>query len=422
MYNGSCFRAASSLLLRLVESELRTRFESVITLRNFKMEHVNTSKVGRTRGFTLVELLVVIAIIGILIGLLLPAVQAAREAARRMQCTNNLKQLGLALHNYHDAHNALPGFAMGGNRTYDYTPFVGMLPNFEQQARYAEIAAGDPANGIAGFDIEPFENYSAFLRPIPTINCPSDAQAAQGFTESGFSAPFTTTSYRFCEGDAINGRGWWNDCRSNNSNCPQSKRGAFTMKFDGIRARGWCPSLAAIVDGTSNTIAMSERCTSPRGRCNNTSQPADTKIKTGWAKGDMWGNNPKAACMTLVGNDGNYVSTATTQAGSGSLYAMYYPVHARFHTVCPPNGPSCGCDWGDSLIMAATSYHSGGVNTLRFDGSVAFVSDTVDTGDLTVMLALPATGTGNRGAAEGKSPYGVWGALGSICGGETISL
>ena len=380
------------------------------------------------RGFTLVELLVVIAIIGILIGLLLPAVQAAREAARRMQCTNNLKQLGLALHNYHDSHNALPGFAMGGDRTYDYTPFIGMLPHFEQQARYAEIAAGDPANGIAPFDIEPFEHYNAFVGKLETLICPSDGMAATGYTTNEYpgntTGPYTTTSYRFCEGDAINGRGWWNDCRNSNSDRPHSKRSAFTMRYDGIRARGWCPPLAVITDGTSNTMAMSERCTSPRGRCNNTSQDEDVKIKTGWAIGDMWGSNPKAACMTLVGNNGNYVSGAKTQAGSGSLYGMYYPIHAKFHSVIPPNGPSCGCDWGDSLILAATSYHSGGVNTLRFDGSVAFVSDTVDTGDLSISMALPATGTGNRASygADGKSPYGVWGALGSIGGGETIAL
>ena len=319
------------------------------------------------RGFTLVELLVVIAIIGILIGLLLPAVQAAREAARRMQCTNNLKQLGLALHNYHDAHNALPGFGMGGDRTYDYTPFVGMLPHFEQQARYSVIAAGDPANGIAPFDIEPFEHYAAFVGKLETLVCPSDGNAS-GFTTSDYggpvAGPYTTTNYRFSEGDAINGRGWWNDCRSSNANCPHSKRSVFTMKFDGIRARGWCPSFSAITDGTSNTIAMSERCTSPRGRCNDANQPDDVKIKTGWAIGDMWGNSPKAACMTLVGNDGNYVSGVKTQAGSGSLYAMYYPVHARFHTVCPPTvllAVATGATrslWRRRAITAAASIRS----------------------------------------------------------------
>ena len=378
------------------------------------------------RGFTLVELLVVIAIIGILIGLLLPAVQAAREAARRMQCTNNLKQLGLALHNYHDSYNCLPGFGMGGDRPYDYTPFIGMLPHFEQQARFAALSAGDPANGIAPWDIEPFEHYSTFVGKLETLICPSDGQAASGYSTTEYGGPlagtaYTTTNYRFCEGDAVNGRGWHNDCRSANANCPHSKRGAFTMKYSGRLSTGvsWCPSFAAITDGTSNTIAMSERCTSPRGRY---TDDEDVKIKSGWADGDMWGASPKAACMTLVGNGGNYISTAKTHAGSGSLYGMYYPNFTRFHTVCPPNGPSCGCSWSDTLISAATSWHSGGVNTLRFDGSVAFVSDTIDTGDLSIMLPLPATGKGNRPSSEGISPYGVWGALGSVGGGESVSL
>ena len=377
------------------------------------------------RGFTLVELLVVIAIIGILIGLLLPAVQAAREAARRMQCTNNLKQMGLAIHNYHDSYNCLPGYGFGGDGPYDYTPFLGMLPHYEQQARYAELAAGDPANGIVPWELEPFWNYAAFHGKIDTLICPSDGQANLGYTDTEYqgnhSGPYTTTNYRFCEGDAVNGRGWHNDCKSNNANCPHSKRSAFTMKYKGRNGTGvgWCPSFAAITDGTSNTIAMSERCTSPRGRY---TDDEDVKIKSGWASADPWGSNMKATCMTLVGNGGNYISTAKTHAGSGSLYGMYYPNFTRFHTVCPPNGPSCGCSWSDTLICAASSYHSGGVNTLRFDGSVAFVSDTVDTGDLSVPLPLPATGTGNRPSSEGISPYGVWGALGSIGGGESVSL
>ena len=106
---------------------------------------------------------------------------------------------------------------------------------------------------------------------------------------------------------------------------------------------------------------------------------------------------------------------------SGSMtlmvIGMYYPIHARFHSVIPPNGPSCGCDWGDSLILAATSYHSGGVNGLRADGSVAFYSDTIDCGNnfgdssTQYIVAEPT----------GKSPYGVWGGLGSISGGESSS-
>lgn len=180
---------------------------------------------------------------------------------------------------------------------------------------------------------------------------------------------------------------------------------------------GSCPPLSAVTDGTSNTIFLSERCTSPRGRYTSDS---DYKIKSGWAVGDMWGSNPKSSCMTLVGNDGMYVSSAKAYAGSGSLFGMYYPNFTVFHTIMPPNGPSCGCDWGDSLISSPTSYHSGGVNTVMGDGSVRFVSDTIDCGDLSVDAVISSTGTGSR-SVSGASPYGVWGAMGSINGGETSS-
>ncbi|MCF0234824.1 MAG: DUF1559 domain-containing protein, partial [Thermoguttaceae bacterium] len=307
------------------------------------MNRLSSSREGKLRrnsGFTLVELLVVIAIIGILIGLLLPAVQAAREAARRMQCTNNLKQIGLAIQNYHDTYNCLPGFGMGGFRPYDYTPLVSMLPFYEQQARMDILASG--YGGYGPWEIEPFDDCPAFEGPIDMLCCPSDGNVKNGYQEPGFAKPFTTTSYRFSMADGINGRGWHNDCRSNNANCPHNTRSVFAMVWSGwhTTGKGYCPPIAAITDGTSNTILVSERCGNPRGRY--TSDP-DPKIKTGWAEGDMWAGNPKSNCMTLVGNNGMYVDGAVTQAGSGSLYGMYYPAFTYFHTVMPPNGPSCGC-------------------------------------------------------------------------------
>src|SRR5687767_5755424 len=108
-------------------------------------------KSKKRAGFTLVELLVVIAIIGILVALLLPAVQAAREAARRMQCTNNLKQFGLGLHNYADTYKVFPKVRGGFNNGLQaerISPFVQMLPFVEQKPLWDRIQAGDPANNI----------------------------------------------------------------------------------------------------------------------------------------------------------------------------------------------------------------------------------------------------------------------------------
>ena len=148
---------------------------------------------GNIRAFTLVELLVVIAIIGILIALLLPAVQAAREAARRATCVNNLKQITLATHLYHDAHQCLPPFGMGGTLTYDYTPHVQLLPFFEQTGRW-ELLAGDDYN------IEPWDSslpYATWQGPIKTLLCPSDGGGNKGETD------LTPANYCFSNADFL---------------------------------------------------------------------------------------------------------------------------------------------------------------------------------------------------------------------------
>ena len=121
-------------------------------------------------GFTLVELLVVIAIIGILVALLLPAVQAAREAARRSQCNNNLRQLGVALHNYHDTHLKLPA----RKTIRRLSGYIGLLPFLEQTAMFDRIVAGDPAAGIGPWGADALSNWDG-LNGFPTsLLCPSD--------------------------------------------------------------------------------------------------------------------------------------------------------------------------------------------------------------------------------------------------------
>ena len=212
------------------------------------------------RAFTLVELLVVIAIIGILIALLLPAVQAAREAARRSQCTNNLHQLGLALHNYHDVHNKFPAMGGGtdankGNCTDSarndsnwsmLSGFVMLLPHIEQNALYQQISSGGQQYvHNTTWTAPPWgpmpcrEGYPPYQARINSIICPSDGNA-----NGNTGAPWGSAgdnSYVFCFGDYPHG------CWADTS---QSSRGIFWMRT--------YPSIAMITDGTSNTILFGE--------------------------------------------------------------------------------------------------------------------------------------------------------------------
>ncbi len=361
------------------------------------------SLVSPRRGFTLVELLVVIAIIGILVGLLLPAVQAAREAARRMQCSNNMKQMGLALHNYASAYKYFPARKGGtfwagsdnntGNR-YRLSGHIALLPYIEQTNMYNTIQAGDAANGVAPGGPAAWTGWAPWNVSPSYLKCPSDPGPLQTNRDN---------SYAFSVGDSLV-----------NVRDGQAVRGLFANRV--------YRSFGSISDGTSNTIAMSELlCSRPNpngAQPGIATTPQTYKSNQGMVLVPGLATSP-ALCLGTT--DGQYFTAGQTYWGRrGINWTDGQPSYNAISTVIGPNGPNCvdRGTWGDQLdvVLPPASQHTGGVNVAMGDGSVHFISNGIDTGNLTI--GAPASG----GDVVGQSPYGVWGALGTISGGESASL
>ena len=348
-------------------------------------------KRSRRSAFTLIELLVVIAIIAILIALLLPAVQQAREAARRSQCKSNLKQLGIALHNYHDVYGMLPmgeGWPNGGWAGRRYSGFVGMLPYIEQVNVYDNIQA-------SGFRRVPWDqNFAPFRTRLLVLLCPSDTPSTQG-------GRIGKTNYMFSRGDSAWDHNQWA------GNGGRGLRGMFTGDFRN-------KSFRDITDGLSNTIAMSERIGAKRG--GNRVSDGGTVRRIGRQFRD---SNP-SLCLTHVAN-GLYVGVdgANPDLGrwGGARWPDGAPAFTGHTTILGPNKASCtqGAWDGEDGIYEPTSQHPGGVQVLLGDGSVRFISENIDTGNVT----LPPPDAPGQGL--GPSRYGLWGSLGSCQGGDVAT-
>ncbi|MDO4586886.1 MAG: DUF1559 domain-containing protein [Planctomycetia bacterium] len=345
--------------------------------------------------------------------MLLPAVQAAREAARRMQCSNNFKQLGLALHTYHDSCNSFPAgscYYLGFDQNVGTVncPLNGgivfLLPFMEQGALYEtytdyarrSLTDRSLTSGYgAPWDLAPANRDSWYGQPISVLLCPSDGQNKTMTAATGSSK----SNIYYCAGD-----GMWTFARRPD----QEWTTRSSIGHRGFWQREVWKGISAVVDGTSNTVCLSESVVpEPRGTASVKGGVASYQPHDGEARAQLCLDNG-------YGADRKTVSNPCQNLWRGLIWSNGRAAEAWFTCTLPPNSVSCVAgsynshEWGS---FSPTSYHSGGVNCLRVDGSVMFVSDTVNTGD----LSLPQ-------ATTGTSPYGVWGALGSINGGETVSL
>ncbi len=367
-------------------------------------------------GFTLVELLVVIAIIGILIGLLLPAVQAAREAARRMQCTNNVKQIMLAIHNYADSNKTCPSSAGNYNRycsgMQEGCPWVGirvyLLPYIEQTSVYNTFTSESEQGGNRYPWDGPNNNNSAwnYKVRIDTYNCPSDPRGS-GMTSAASAVnpklETGTASYMFCLGDTPYATQHADHYEAGSVEIARSSnRGMFRPE----QPHG----LQHATDGLSNTVGVSEGAIGDWG---------DPNVKGGIQAEESvfnWTtvNVQPGYCITNAYNASNVKLLRNPWSDSyrGTLWYDGRSRSSGFSCCIPPNSPVCVWTTGTSWIVGGSqSYHSGGVNCGMMDGSVRFVSDTIDCGNVNDGQVI-----------AGKSPYGVWGAMGSPNGGETVSM
>lgn len=313
------------------------------------------------RAFTLIELLVVIAIIAILIGLLLPAVQKVRESAARTQCTNHLKQFGVAMHAYHSDRGRFPPgspLSFSGNDGY-LSQHVFLLPYFEQAAAYQRF---NLAEG-------PFHatNLPAARQKIPFFLCPSDPQ--QGDVTLRLPGGMGWTNYHANCGTWVHLTNKWDGVYGPDYTDPE---------IPGVRAQKPVRS-DDITDGLSNTAAFAETCNGPYTSLNGGGPPR-SKIADCYDFGSTPAGTPATVRIALNARDWK---TAPIPWSGDWRYRGYpwsegTPWRNWYNHIQPPNSVCWRPNNWWKLITPASSYHSGGVNVTLGDGSVRFVADTVD--------------------------------------------
>ncbi len=351
------------------------------------------SELPDRRAFTLIECLVVIAIIGLLIALLLPAVEAARESARRASCSNNLKQVGIALHGYLDASGGLPPGRLrtrdpryaGANPPctsafFDRSFLVALLPFVEQGALYNGMNAARLCTGA--------ENSTSFGVLVAAFACPSDGGAAvrdmdfNAFADRGLVPPksgrfrMAFTSYSGCFGSFATDA------------YPMPQSGCVVAPAQLAQANGAFNdrspiTLASVTDGLSQTIFVAEKATAAYSGLD--TPTVFYAIRNGWYVTGAWGD---------------------------TLFTTFYP---------PNLYKKLGAAFPDTQLKDASSLHPGGLNALMGDGSVRFIKETVESWPLDRLNGEPAGIGRDPGGWWTHIPRpGVWQALGSRGGGEVV--
>ncbi|MCI0360682.1 MAG: DUF1559 domain-containing protein [Planctomycetaceae bacterium] len=325
----------------------------------------------RRAAFTLVELLVVIAIIGVLVALLLPAVQAAREAARRTQCTNNLKQMGIGAHNFHDTFNKLPyNYQKVGTNVWEsqsahyfILPFIEQKPLYDQFQIPVTCLPGD-RNGVGDAAMWSANRNGPMMVRINTYVCPSAPRApAPNATQDGWGGP--GSNYGWSQGSRV--ETIWAGNNLNGMIAYEAERG-----------------FRDTIDGLSNTLLASEFL-SGTGQ----NSPAKYPFNVFYSSNGLFNavvdkDFPTQAELTAIGTA---AKSGPSKGNNGTLWAWYAAGQSTLTTSAPPNWsfPTAGgdcCpggahDW-DRGIFPARSMHPGGVNAVLGDGSVRFVANTVD--------------------------------------------
>lgn len=309
---------------------------------------------GRSRkGFTLIELLVVIAIIAVLIALLLPAVQQAREAARRSQCRNNLKQLGLALHNYHDVYNTFPSGGFGHARLSWMTA---ILPLVDQQAMYQKLVFGPADTGApSGANGATLNNWTPAF-----VWCPSSS-ANRLNVRTEIANRFSTASYAGIAGGAERTTQVDSRCISSSQQGITCGNGTLVPNRV-IRSRD-------VIDGLSNTIMVGE--TSGWGR-NSSGALVDIRPSAEWGAwlGPISDSIPGETSATPYQNGATY--HWNDRGFLRNMTTIRHPVGTMTELT------GSGGNWRDGSNGALLSEHTGGAHVLRGDGGVSFLSSSTD--------------------------------------------